>query len=49
MVCFQMARKLYIIAGQRGKDYLSDFFTYNIDKDEIGIISDGNKKDSASE
>ncbi|XP_072181671.1 muskelin-like [Diadema setosum] len=35
------SRKLFIFAGQRGKEYLSDFFTYNVDTDEITIISKG--------
>ncbi|XP_071960685.1 muskelin-like [Antedon mediterranea] len=37
--------KLYIVAGQRSKDYLSDFFTYDVVTNEIDIISDGSKKD----
>ncbi|XP_022109692.1 muskelin-like [Acanthaster planci] len=47
MLLHPTLRKLYIIAGQRGKDYLSDFFTYDIETDEVAVISDGNKKDSA--
>ncbi|KAF8793796.1 Muskelin like protein [Argiope bruennichi] len=34
-------RLLYIFAGQRSKEYLSDFFTYNVDTDKIEIICDG--------
>ncbi|XP_053982372.1 muskelin [Hylaeus anthracinus] len=33
------SRKLYIFAGQRGKEYLSDFFTYEIDTNHIEHIS----------
>ncbi|XP_070558105.1 muskelin-like [Ptychodera flava] len=40
-------RKLYIFAGQRAKEYLTDFFTYNPDSDEVEIISDGQKKDGS--
>ncbi|KAK7061161.1 Muskelin 1, intracellular mediator containing kelch motif [Halocaridina rubra] len=42
------SRQLYILAGQRNKEYLTDFFTYNIDSDTVTYISDGTKKDSAS-
>jgi len=31
-------RLLYIFAGQRGKEYLNDFFSYNIDTGEIKAI-----------
>ncbi|XP_021957307.1 muskelin isoform X2 [Folsomia candida] len=37
-------RKLYIFAGQRSKEYLKDFFSYNVDMDELEIISDGQRK-----
>jgi hypothetical protein len=30
-----LTRELYIFAGQRHKDYLSDYYIYNIDKDEV--------------
>ncbi|KAG2171936.1 hypothetical protein INT43_001412 [Umbelopsis isabellina] len=33
------ARLLYIFAGQRLKDYLSDFYAYSIDRDEFTEIS----------
>lgn len=42
------SRQLYILAGQRNKEYLTDFFTYNIDSDTVTYISDGTRKDSAS-
>lgn len=42
------SRKLYIFAGQRGKEYLSDFFTYNIDTEEINVISRGGSMGQAS-
>ncbi|XP_046388437.1 muskelin [Ischnura elegans] len=36
------SRKLYIFAGQRGKEHLNDFFTYAVDTGEVEqIISDG--------
>ncbi|XP_064105784.1 muskelin-like isoform X1 [Macrobrachium nipponense] len=41
-------RQLYILAGQRNKEYLTDFFTYNVDSDTVTYISDGTRKDSAS-
>jgi len=35
-------RKLYIFGGQRkGSECLNDFFAYNVDKDEVEIISTG--------
>lgn len=33
------SRKLYIFAGQRGKEYLSDFFTYEVDTQHVEYIS----------
>lgn len=36
---FQGSRKLYVFAGQRGKEYLSDFFTYEVDTHQIEYIS----------
>lgn len=44
----QGTRQLFILAGQRNKEYLTDFFTYNIDSDTVTYISDGSGKDSAS-
>lgn len=41
----QGSRKLYIFAGQRGKEYLSDFVTYEIDTNHIEHI---NFNDSSS-
>ncbi|XP_063226200.1 muskelin isoform X2 [Bacillus rossius redtenbacheri] len=41
-------RKLFIFAGQRCKEYLNDFFTYNVDTQEIEQISEGNKKDPSN-
>nr|CAD7442984.1 unnamed protein product [Timema bartmani] len=38
-------RKLFIFAGQRSKEYLNDFFTYNVDTQEIQQISEGTKKE----
>ncbi|CAD1479858.1 unnamed protein product, partial [Heterotrigona itama] len=40
-------RKLYIFAGQRGKEDLSDFFTYEVDTNQIEhIFNDFGAKDS---
>ncbi|XP_014207147.1 muskelin [Copidosoma floridanum] len=33
------SRKLYIFAGQRGKDYLNDFFTYEVDTNKVENIN----------
>ncbi|XP_014471613.1 PREDICTED: muskelin [Dinoponera quadriceps] len=33
------SRKLYVFAGQRGKEYLSDFFTYEVDTHQVEFIS----------
>ncbi|KAL7306121.1 hypothetical protein TKK_0001570 [Trichogramma kaykai] len=33
------SKKLYIFAGQRGKEYLNDFFTYDVNTNEIEHIS----------
>nr|CAD7572282.1 unnamed protein product [Timema californicum] len=38
-------RKLFVFAGQRSKEYLNDFFTYNVDTQEIQQISEGTKKE----
>ena len=38
---------LYIFAGQRSKEYLTDFLAYRVDTDQIETISDGTKKDTA--
>lgn len=39
---------MYIFAGQRGKDYLNDFFTYEVDTNRLENISlsDLGNKDS---
>ncbi|XP_071748864.1 muskelin isoform X2 [Lepeophtheirus salmonis] len=48
MVFHTGTRKLYIFGGQRKRDdYLNDFFTYDVDNDEIEIISSGNSTDSS--
>jgi len=41
-------RKLYVFAGQRAKEYLNDFFSYNVDTDEVEVISNGQKKVSCN-
>lgn len=35
----QRSRKLYIFAGQRGKEYLTDFFTYEVDTNNVEHIN----------
>ncbi|KAL2740581.1 muskelin [Vespula squamosa] len=42
------SRKLYIFAGKRGKEYLSDFFTYEVDTNQVEHINynDFGAKDS---
>ncbi|XP_066283972.1 muskelin-like [Branchiostoma lanceolatum] len=45
MLFHTQRRQLYIFAGQRSKEYLNDFFTYNVDTDEVEFISDGTKKE----
>ncbi|CAG2105822.1 unnamed protein product [Medioppia subpectinata] len=45
MLFHQKLRLLYVFAGQRQKEYLSDFFTYNVDTDEISVINDGHKSE----
>lgn len=39
MLYDSVSRLLYIFAGQRLKDYLSDFYAYSLDRDEITEIS----------
>ncbi|XP_049964033.1 muskelin isoform X1 [Schistocerca serialis cubense] len=41
-------RQLFIFAGQRSKEYLNDFFTYNVDTHEVNIISEGTKKEASN-
>ncbi len=35
-----------MFAGQRSKEYLTDFLAYHVDTDQIVTISDGTKRDS---
>lgn len=39
----QELRKLYIFAGQRNKEYLNDFISYNVDSHEVENIKDNVK------
>jgi len=32
-------RKLFIFAGQRGKEYINDFLTYDVDADRVQVIT----------
>ena len=36
----QTSRKLFIFAGQRGKEYLNDFFTLDVDTREIQAVNE---------
>lgn len=47
MLFHHKRRELFIYAGQRSKEYLNDFISYHVDTDQIEVISDGSKKDSA--
>jgi len=44
MLFHQGKRLLYIFAGQRGREFLSDFITYNVDTQEIALMLDGNNQ-----
>jgi N-acetylneuraminic acid mutarotase len=39
MLLNETSRELFIFAGQRNKDYLADFYAYNIDTEELRQIS----------
>jgi hypothetical protein len=39
MILNPLTRELYIFAGQRNKDYLSDFYIYDIDNDSVFEIA----------
>ena len=36
---------LYIFAGQRGREYLNDFLTYNVDTGIVEQVSDGTRRE----
>lgn len=44
MLFHQGLRKLFVFGGQRSKEYLNDFFAYNVDTDEVDMISDVQKQ-----
>lgn len=44
MLLHPALRKLFVFGGQRSKEYLNDFFAYNVDTDEVELISDGQKQ-----
>ncbi|XP_046661321.1 muskelin isoform X2 [Homalodisca vitripennis] len=44
MLFHPIERKLFIFAGQRSKEYLNDFFTYDVDSGVVKQISDGSKR-----
>ncbi|CAO3626285.1 unnamed protein product [Cunninghamella echinulata] len=43
------SKQLYIFAGQRSKDYMSDFFTYSLDDQQIKEISQDYSKENGPE
>ena len=45
MLFHQPKRQLIIFAGQRNKDYLSDFYVYDIDSDKVVELSRDSKKE----
>lgn len=45
MLFHPIYRKLFIFAGQRSKDYLNDFFSYDVDTGTVEHISEGAKRD----
>jgi len=48
MLFHKELRKLFIFGGQRkGSEYLNDFFSYNVDTDEMEMISTGTCPESA--
>ena len=40
MLFHPKTRKLYVMAGQRNKEYVPDFFSYDVDNDTISYISE---------
>ncbi|XP_039276619.1 muskelin [Nilaparvata lugens] len=48
MLFHPIYRKLFIFAGQRNKDYLNDFFSYDVDSGLVEHISDGSKRDASA-
>ena len=48
MLFHRKMRKLFIFGGQRkGSEYLNDFFSYNVDTDEMEMILTGTCPESA--
>ena len=45
MLFHAATRHLYILAGQRAKEYRNDFLRYDVDKDSVSIIVDGRQAD----
>lgn len=48
MLFHPVYRKLYIFAGQRNKDYLNDFFSYDVDTGIVEYLCEGCSKDCNS-
>uniref|UniRef100_A0A2P2I5A8 Muskelin-like n=1 Tax=Hirondellea gigas TaxID=1518452 RepID=A0A2P2I5A8_9CRUS len=43
MLFHPISRQLFILAGQRHKEYLTDFFTYQVDTDVVGFIGESSQ------
>jgi hypothetical protein len=41
MLFDDQSRQLFIFAGQRNKEHLTDFFVYNVDTNETRVLCDG--------
>ncbi|XP_074644616.1 muskelin-like isoform X2 [Tubulanus polymorphus] len=48
MLFHPVHRLLYVFAGQRQKEYLSDFFSYNVDTGEITTLVGAGRKDGGN-
>jgi len=42
MLFHPVQRKLFIFAGQRAKEYLNDFLTYDVDSDRVTVVNSKN-------
>ncbi|XP_018909905.1 muskelin [Bemisia tabaci] len=47
MLFHPCSRKLYVFAGQRNKEYLNDFFSYDVDTGSIEQFSETTRKDAS--
>ncbi|XP_076804346.1 muskelin-like isoform X1 [Clavelina lepadiformis] len=46
MLLDKKQRRLYIFGGQRSKEYINDFFYYDIGQNQVATLSDGTKKEN---